>query len=279
MDEEGNRRSPTGATIGATEDDYDAEADFARSIMECYRFVRARVAAGGPGWGGWPRDQARHDPAPLLGGIERHPDAAARARSGADPRSLACGNAAKSEGVEMKYPWMPLFNGDLLANTLHLSAQEFGAYMLLIIHAWEFSAKVKVADAQRIARVGNRHWAKVRATLAPFFDPPDGLQGGALEVVHTRVSTELAIAAEMSNKRKSAAEQMHANRRARAEQVHTQLPSLHSNNSSNGKVGDAPSVQVHANFRDPGVEYRSPPRAKSDNVLQPLPEKQVAGKV
>ena len=173
----------------------------------------------------------------------------------------------------MKYPWMPLFNGDLLANTLHLSAQEFGAYMLLIIHAWEFSAKIKVADAQRIARVSNRHWAKVRGTLAPFFDPPDGLQGGALEVVHSRVATELAIAAEMSNKRKGAAEQMHANRRARAQQVHTRHLHSTSKSSSNGKEAEVPSVQVHVNYRDKGPDYRAPPAKKSDNVLQPLPDK------
>jgi uncharacterized protein YdaU (DUF1376 family) len=169
----------------------------------------------------------------------------------------------------MKYPWMPLFNGDLLANTLHLSAHEFGAYMLLIIHAWEKGAKVKVADAQRIARVNNRHWAKVRDTLAPFFDPPDGLQGSAVEVVHTRVATELAIAGEMSNKRKGAAEQMHANRRARAEQVHPQLPSLHFKESSNGKGREAQPVQVHVDYRDKGVEYRAPPSRKSSNVLEP----------
>jgi uncharacterized protein YdaU (DUF1376 family) len=169
----------------------------------------------------------------------------------------------------MKYQWMPLFNGDLLANTLHLSAQEFGAYMLLIIHAWEFHAKVKVADAQRIARVGNRHWAKVRATLAPFFEPPDGLQGGALEVVHTRVATELAIAAEMSNKRKAAAEQMHANRRARAEQVHLHYLNTTNKDSVIGKGREAEVVQVHVNWRDKGVNYRSPP--KSSNVQAPLP--------
>jgi uncharacterized protein YdaU (DUF1376 family) len=173
----------------------------------------------------------------------------------------------------MKYPWMPLFNGDLLANTLHLSAQEFGAYMLLIIHAWEFKAKVKVGDAQRIARVGNRHWAEVKGTLAPFFDPPDGLLGGAFEVVHTRVATELAIAAEMSNKRKSAAEQMHANRRARAEQVHTHHLHSTSDNLSNGKLSEAQPVQMH-DFRDKGDDRRYPPPTKSDNILKPLPDKQ-----
>src|SRR5262245_36637897 len=31
-------------------DDFDAEADCWRSVAECYRVIRARVAAGGEGW-------------------------------------------------------------------------------------------------------------------------------------------------------------------------------------------------------------------------------------
>jgi GcrA cell cycle regulator len=34
-------------------DDYNATDDFARSIDECYREIRARKAQGGKGWGGW----------------------------------------------------------------------------------------------------------------------------------------------------------------------------------------------------------------------------------
>ena len=55
-------------------DDYNPTADFAASIDECYRAIRARVLAGGSGWCGWPADlhvdaggqgfaqQARHGP-------------------------------------------------------------------------------------------------------------------------------------------------------------------------------------------------------------------------
>jgi len=31
-------------------DDYDAEDDFGKSIEECYRVIRERMAAGGKGW-------------------------------------------------------------------------------------------------------------------------------------------------------------------------------------------------------------------------------------
>lgn len=35
-------------------DDYDAAADMRASVEFAYEAIRARVAAGGPGWGGYP---------------------------------------------------------------------------------------------------------------------------------------------------------------------------------------------------------------------------------
>ena len=42
----------------------------------------------------------------------------------------------------MKYQFMPVFWGDFLANTMDLTAQEVGAYLLLIAHAWEHDGRV-----------------------------------------------------------------------------------------------------------------------------------------
>jgi hypothetical protein len=39
-------------------DEYDAISDFAGSLSECYRAVRARIAAGGPLWVPQDRDAA-----------------------------------------------------------------------------------------------------------------------------------------------------------------------------------------------------------------------------
>jgi uncharacterized protein YdaU (DUF1376 family) len=182
----------------------------------------------------------------------------------------------------MKYQWMPLFWGDLFANTLHLSAEEFGSYMLLIGHAWEHQGKIPVKDLQRIARASNFRWCKIRPRLSQFFNTiidPNNWH-------HDRVIMELTIAGEISNKRKDAAMQMHASQRANACNLHNHT-TLHSReNSSNGKEGgDANRMQMHPEFEhsqsytpsgmspDKGLEHRSPPRAKSDNVLTPLPEK------
>src|SRR5262245_35128061 len=98
----------------------------------------------------------------------------------------------------MKYPWMPLFLGDLLADTLHLSGQEFGAYGLLFCHAWKHDAAIPCEDLQRVARINNSHWYRVRPKLEPFFRPTT--IKGVESWYHERVASELASAAELSNK-------------------------------------------------------------------------------
>lgn len=169
----------------------------------------------------------------------------------------------------MKYQFMPMFWGDFFANTLHLTAQELGAYTALIGHVWEHEGKIAAADVQRVARVANYNWPKVRPRVQQFFD----VLSTPNTWCHERVITELARSAEISNKRKDAAEQMHSKSRARrdANGTHTTLQDIE---SSNGKGRDAKPVQVHpvADYRDPGVEYRSPPRTKPD--LPPLTEEQ-----
>jgi uncharacterized protein YdaU (DUF1376 family) len=170
----------------------------------------------------------------------------------------------------MKYQFMPMFWGDFFANTLHLSAQELGAYTALIGHAWEHDGNIAVEDLQRVARVSNRHWPKVRPRLSPFFDTSKVLHSWH----HERVHAELSKAAEISSKRKDAAQQMLSKRSANAQQTppHT-TTILPIESLTNGKGSEAPTMHVQVNWRDPGVDYRSPPKKKSDTPLQPLPEK------
>jgi uncharacterized protein YdaU (DUF1376 family) len=181
----------------------------------------------------------------------------------------------------MKYPWMPLFWGDFLANTMHLSAQEAGAYLFLIAHAWEHEGEIPVdwIRLARIAHVRQNHWARVWKALEPFFEPFEReslIKGVPYKGLHhKRVLIELHNAAELSNKRKGAALQMHSKRTANASVLHMHMhpPSQSLRDASLGKGREAPTMQVQVNWRDPGNDYRSPPRAKSDNVLTPLSDK------
>lgn len=122
----------------------------------------------------------------------------------------------------MAKAWMPLYVADYLADTMHLSATESGAYLHLIMHYWQTgSLPVDDAGLARIARVHPRHWPRVRGVIAPFFGTPSK---GSLWT-QKRVSLELSKNKELSNKRKGAAEQMLRKRRASAEQLLTQSQS------------------------------------------------------
>ena len=76
-------------------------------------------------------------------------------------------------------PIMPIFTDAYLADTLHLSTEEHGAYLLLLFATWRNNGQPLADDPRklsRIVRVSERRWVdKIRPSLAPFFD----LSGGS----------------------------------------------------------------------------------------------------
>lgn len=68
-------------------------------------------------------------------------------------------------------PWMPLYVGDYIADTAHLTTEEHGAYLLLMMHYWS-NRKLPTDETKlaRICKLPPRRWAKSRETLLAFFD-------------------------------------------------------------------------------------------------------------
>lgn len=101
----------------------------------------------------------------------------------------------------MSHAWMPLAIDDYLADTRHLTTLEHGAYLLLIMRYWQ---KAGLPDddrmVQRISGMDDAQWANSRDILASFFD--DGWR-------HARIDAELEKAADIINKRRSAANRRH----------------------------------------------------------------------
>jgi uncharacterized protein YdaU (DUF1376 family) len=166
---------------------------------------------------------------------------------------------------------MPLFWGDFLANTMHLSAQEAGAYLFLIAHAWEHDGKIPAESARlcRIAHVRQEWWNRVWKALEGFFEP-ESLGTHMCGYTHVRVTAELHRLGKISNNRKAAAMQMHSQSSASAP-----TSTSNSNRSSNGELREAQPVQMHGTPgwrpRVDDDDVRIPPRTKSDNVLEPKP--------
>jgi uncharacterized protein YdaU (DUF1376 family) len=99
-------------------------------------------------------------------------------------------------------PYMPLYVADYLADAAHLTTVQHGAYLLLIMNYWQRGEPLPNDDVRlaRIARVGQREWAKMRDTLSEFFEV------GCSTWSHNRIDGELARVAAKSLKSKKAAQ-------------------------------------------------------------------------
>lgn len=96
--------------------------------------------------------------------------------------------------------WMPLYIADYLGDTMHLTAEQHGAYLLLLMAAWKRGGHVPDDDAQLavITRTGERWQTHVSAIVRAFFTQRDGL------LVHGRVEAELLSARDKVSKRAEA---------------------------------------------------------------------------
>jgi len=92
---------------------------------------------------------------------------------------------------------MPLYIGDYLADTRHLTTIQHGAYLLLIMHYWQRGELP--ADHESLKRIvglhgvdGENQWRSICKAIAPFFDE---------NWRHKRIDAELKKSREISEKR------------------------------------------------------------------------------
>ena len=93
--------------------------------------------------------------------------------------------------------WMPLSIGDYLKNTQHLSAEEHGAYLLLIMHYWIHG---KIKNDKKLIKNITKISAKKCENILQFFEEKDGY------LIQERIEEELTKAKEKSEKAKKSAE-------------------------------------------------------------------------
>src|SRR5882724_3413444 len=93
----------------------------------------------------------------------------------------------------MNRPWMPVYVGDYLGDTGHLTTAQHGAYLLLMMHYWR---KGELPDDDRqlskITKLPLRTWCEYRPTLQDFFH--SGWK-------HKRIDAELGRMMRVSEKR------------------------------------------------------------------------------
>lgn len=93
--------------------------------------------------------------------------------------------------------WMPVYIGDYFADTMHLTAEQHGAYLLLLFTYWKRRKPLPNDDVflANAARLSSDAWSIQRAVLEEFFDTSSGNAW-----VHRRVEQELEQAGEKKQK-------------------------------------------------------------------------------
>lgn len=66
-------------------------------------------------------------------------------------------------------PYMQFYVADYLADTTHLTAEEHGAYMLLLFSYWQTGKPLRIDRLATVARIPNDRWSSVAETLSEFF--------------------------------------------------------------------------------------------------------------
>lgn len=97
-------------------------------------------------------------------------------------------------------PYMPLYVGDYLADTTHLTQAETGAYLLLLMAAWRSGGRLPHDDAKlaRFSRSTGPQWKRIKANVLAFFTIEDGF------IFQRRLRAELAkYEATLSQKREA----------------------------------------------------------------------------
>lgn len=84
-------------------------------------------------------------------------------------------------------PYMQLYIADYLADTMHLSTEEHGAYLLLMFNYWQTGKAIPKSRLSRIARLTNDRWVSVEASLKEFFND------NGIEWVHERIERDLEM--------------------------------------------------------------------------------------
>lgn len=119
--------------------------------------------------------------------------------------------AASYGAIMAALPYMQLYIADYLADTMHLSAEEHGAYLLLMFNYWQTGKPIPKNRLAKIACLTNERWADVEPSLQEFF-----CDNGE-EWVHLRIEEDLASVREKLTKKSAAGKASVQARRSRKE--------------------------------------------------------------
>ncbi len=138
-------------------------------------------------------------------------------------------------------PYMKLYVGDYLADTGHLTCQEHGAYILLIMAYWQNGGPLENDEKllRRYTRTTPKEFQKVSKNVLKMFQVRDGL------IVHKRIDLELSKRAQVSSASRDSANARWCERNANAMRTQCErnaTPIVHSPYSKDKDIKTIPQT-------------------------------------
>ena len=143
-------------------------------------------------------------------------------------------------------PYIQLYVADYLADTMHLTTEDHGAYLLLIFNYWQTGKAIPKKRLPSVTRMSNERWADVEETLKEFFiETPTG------EWFHPRIEADLEKVKGKSEQA-SAAGKVSARLRAEKKKEEQKPQDIDLEHSINGRSnGRSIPVERKSNHPDP----------------------------
>jgi len=135
-------------------------------------------------------------------------------------------------------PFMQLYVADYLGDTRHLSTEQHGAYLLLLMTMWRAGGSLP-NDPKKLARIagcGPARWEKICDDVMAFFEV------GRDEIVSARLSQELEKASQKSQKRSEAGAKGGSAKSLKTNATHEAIATLlpkHSSEPESERKGEA----------------------------------------
>lgn len=142
-------------------------------------------------------------------------------------------------------PYMQFYVAEYLADTMHLTTEEHGAYLLLIMNYWQTGKPLPKSRLSGISRLGSDRWASVEGSLNEFFDD----DGEAW--VHRRIEVDLRMVDD-AQKQRIAAGKASAESRKRAKQEALKQEGSGRSTTAQRKVSDR-STNKEENRREENI--------------------------
>lgn len=143
--------------------------------------------------------------------------------------------------------WMPIYIGDYLKDTRHLTTEEHGAYILILMELWNKGGSLKKQFLPRIAPVDGDFFRDLWPAISEFFD-----ENGEGIIEQKRLSQEL----ESSVKRRmAAAENGRKGGRPKTQQEPIGLPIDNPDHNPGAKPGETSSPSPSKASKEKHIKF------------------------